>query len=160
MTQKINRGVIELARIEISKTKEILILTSIASHYRKGLWLKLLNTTDFNYSFAFGEGINSSIHYIPLDVINGFVKLNRMLTVKNIFLGRILVWQLGAVRISLKSKYSVIIFMGDFYCLSTWLSAIICRLRGVRVVFWGHGIYGNESKIASSAESVGRGLKK
>ena len=29
--------------------------------------------------------------------------------------------------------------------ISTWIASFILRLRGVKVLFWGHGIYGNES---------------
>ena len=31
--------------------------------------------------------------------------------------------------------------------ISSWIASVIFRLRGVKVIFWGHGIYGNESYI-------------
>ena len=31
--------------------------------------------------------------------------------------------------------------------ISTWISAIIARLRNRKVYFWTHGLYGNESKL-------------
>lgn len=28
--------------------------------------------------------------------------------------------------------------------LSTWLAIIVCKVRGIKTVFWSHGLYGNE----------------
>lgn len=127
---------------------KVLILTNIAPNYRKSLWFKLLQNNSFNCSFAYGEISSSGIPQISQDVIRKISKSKQLQSVKNVLLNKkVLFWQSGALRIALKGDYSVIVFLGECYCLSTWLSAIICRLRGVRVVFWGHGIYGNESKL-------------
>lgn len=128
--------------------KKILILTNIAPIYRKSLWLKLLQNDSFNCSFAYGTNSTSGIPQVYQDEFRVFSQSNQIQSVKNIWLKKtILFWQSGALRIALKGDYSVIVFLGECYCLSTWLSAVICRLRGIRVVFWGHGIYGNESKL-------------
>lgn len=128
--------------------KKILILTNIAPMYRKPLWLKLLQNNSFDCTFAYGVNVSLGIPQIQLDEIKNFSKPGQLQTIKNIWLKKkVLFWQSGALRIALKSDYSVIVFLGECYCLSTWLSAIICRLRGIRVVFWGHGIYGNESRL-------------
>ncbi|BBM03888.1 glycosyltransferase [Microbulbifer sp. GL-2] len=34
--------------------------------------------------------------------------------------------------------------MGEAHRISTWISAIIARVAGKKIVFWTHGIYGNE----------------
>lgn len=126
---------------------KLLIITNIAPHYRKSLWLKLLLNNKFCCSFAYGDNPNLGIPQIHRDEIESLNKSSKLLTVMNVWLKKkILFWQSGSLRIALKGDYSIIIFLGECYCFSTWLSAIICRLRGVRVVFWGHGIYGNESK--------------
>jgi glycosyltransferase involved in cell wall biosynthesis len=128
--------------------QDILILTNIAPIYRKSLWLTLLRNESFHCSFAYGESHALGIPQIKLNDIEDGIKLNRIQIVKNTWLKKkALIWQSGALRFALKSNYSIIVFLGDFYCLSTWLSAVICRLRGTRVVFWGHGIYGNESML-------------
>ena len=128
--------------------KKILILTNIAPIYRKFLWLKLLQNDSFNCSFAYGTNSTSGIPQVYQDEFRAFSQSNQIQSVKNIWLKKtILFWQSGALRIALKGDYSVIVFLGECYCLSTWLSAVICRFRGIRVVFWGHGIYGNESKL-------------
>lgn len=128
--------------------KKILILTNIAPIYRKSLWLKLLQNDSFNCSFAYGKNSSSGIPQIHQDEFGTFSRSKQLQSIKNIWLKKkVLLWQSGSLRIALKRDYSVIIFLGECYCLSTWLAAVICRLRGIRVVFWGHGIYGNESKL-------------
>ena len=37
--------------------------------------------------------------------------------------------------------------MAEMNVISTWLAVIICKLRSTEIWFWGHGIYGNESKL-------------
>lgn len=131
-----------------SLKEKVLVLTNIAPFYRKQLWLGLLRKASFNCSFAYGESRTLGIPQMHLNDIENLLETKRIQNVRNIwFKKKALLWQSGAFRIALEGNYSVIVFLGECYCLSTWLSAIIFRLRGVRVVFWGHGIYGNESKL-------------
>ncbi|QXP64481.1 glycosyltransferase [Polaribacter sp. HaHaR_3_91] len=37
--------------------------------------------------------------------------------------------------------------MGEIQVISTWLAMLICKIRGIQVVYWTHGIYGNESYL-------------
>jgi len=57
--------------------------------------------------------------------------------VRNIRFGGPFIWQagvFGAIR-----DRDVVIFLGNMYYLSTWVAAAYARLRGKRVLFWGHG---------------------
>jgi glycosyltransferase involved in cell wall biosynthesis len=131
--------------------KRILIITNIAPSYRKTLWLKLLRNTSFNYSFVYGENSSLGIKQIGLDELSLFRESKQLQNVKNLWLiKKVLIWQSGVFGIVLNGNYSAGIFLGDFYCLSTWIVAIFFRMRGIQVVFWGHGIYGNESKLKLS----------
>jgi len=119
------------------------------------LWLKLLQNNAFNCFFAYGEDSSSGIPQVHQDEFGAFSESKRIQRIRNIWLKKkVLFWQSGALRIALKSDCSVIVFLGECYCLSTWLSAIICRLRGIRVVFWGHGIYGNESTLKLTLREI------
>ena len=48
-------------------------------------------------------------------------------------------WQSGVLRTASKRGLDTIIFLGNMYFLSTWVAAIVARLTGKRVLFWGHG---------------------
>ncbi|WP_432697804.1 glycosyltransferase [Marinobacterium sp. YM272] len=39
----------------------------------------------------------------------------------------------------------VVVFWGDAFCPGNWLAACMTRLMGKKLVFWTHGLYGNES---------------
>ena len=67
--------------------------------------------------------------------------------IKNIRIKGVLVWQKGVVKEIWKGSCSVALFTGDMNVLSTWIGSFLARLMGKKVVFWGHGIYGNESIV-------------
>ena len=127
--------------------KKIFLFTNIASHYRSSLWIKLLNTSHETH-FLYGSNSKSGIQSIDFSAKEFFPYKNQLHQLKNLwFKSKILFWQKGVVSQCLRSKIDLAIFLGEMYCLSTWLAVIICRIRGVRVAFWGHGIYGNKGKI-------------
>lgn len=64
--------------------------------------------------------------------------------IKNIWLGPFL-WQKGLIKEALNTKSATYIMLGQFNFLSTWVAVPILRLRGIKVFFWSHGVYGNES---------------
>lgn len=128
--------------------KNIFLFINIASHYRSCLWLKLLQSSDFNSKFVFGGSGTSGIKTIDFDRKVFLNYSDRFLKVKNIWIGsRILIWQTGIIMFCIKSKMNVAFFTGEMYCLSTWIAALICRIRKIQVVFWGHGLYGNEGQV-------------
>ncbi|HZU62862.1 MAG TPA: glycosyltransferase family 4 protein [Novosphingobium sp.] len=53
---------------------------------------------------------------------------------------RHLIWQPNAVKVALERPgYDAIVYLASPYFLSTWVGAALARLRGIRVLFWGHG---------------------
>lgn len=122
--------------------------TNIAPHYRKSLWELLLKDKDININIFFGR--SSKHHRIKEIVLTQDIfdqeKL-RLHNLKNIRLFNILVFQIGTIKDAIKNKPDVALFLGQAYIISTWLAAIIYKLKGVKVFFWGHGLYGNESLI-------------
>lgn len=79
--------------------------------------------------------------YCDLDYANGGVAWVR---IHNIAHKRVCFWQTGLIRMALFGGHQVHIYWGEAHRLSTWLSILVSRLRGKRVVFWSHGLYGNE----------------
>jgi len=50
-----------------------------------------------------------------------------------------LLWQSGLIGLALSPRYSTIVYLADPHFPATWLSAILARLSGKRVLFWTHG---------------------
>ena len=58
-----------------------------------------------------------------------------------------LVYQAGLLRLGLDPKIHCIIYEGNPYYISTWLSAMLARICGKRVLFWTHGWLSRETGI-------------
>ena len=56
-------------------------------------------------------------------------------------------WQKGSVKILIFKDYDSAIFLGDMIIISNWIAIIICKLRGKKINFWTHGVYGNEKGL-------------
>ncbi len=54
------------------------------------------------------------------------------------------IWQKGIIRLCATQDFDVMVFTGEMYCLSTWIASVISHIRKKDVIFWGHGVYGNE----------------
>lgn len=128
--------------------KIIYNFTNIPSHYRGLLWSKLIESNFFEFHFFFAKNNKLNIKEIDFNTQVFQNKKERLHAIKNYWLKkRILIWQSGVVKMCFKDKFHTAIFLGEFQVLSTWLAILICKFRGIQVVFWTHGIYGNESFI-------------
>lgn len=128
--------------------KVVYFFTNIAPHYRAPLWKKLLDHPQWTAHFFFGDSGKSGIVTIDLDEPGFKQHKDRLHPLKNYWLkGDFLLWQKGVLRECLFARFDNAVFLGEVSRLSTWAGAIICRLRGKHVSFWGHGLYGNERGI-------------
>lgn len=120
--------------------------TNIASHYRKNLLEKLVDSKNFEFHFLYGSNASLKIKEIDFHS-SAFVKnKNQLHRLRNIwFKGNILIWQSNVISNCLKKEFHTGIFLGEFQVISTWIAAFICKLRGIQVVYWTHGLYGNET---------------
>jgi len=124
----------------------IYYLTNLAPLYRKKLWETLLESDFFNLHILFGKNSTSGIKTIDFDGPIFVKNKSKLKPLRNFWIqGKYLVWQRGVLRKVLFDKVDMIILLGEFLIFSNWVAAVICRLRGIKVVFAGHGIYGNEN---------------
>ena len=125
--------------------KKIYNFTNIAPHYRLNLWLSLLNSVVYEYHFFYGSNLHLGIKEINLIKDISQEKQKFFHQIKNIWLKkRILIWQSKVVSTCLLKEMECAIFLGEFNVLSTWIAMLICRFRGIKVIYWTHGLYGNE----------------
>lgn len=112
-------------------------------HYRMPVLQALSQELSGEYELTFLSDVTSPHSGVaPLD----FEQLRGWRRLKNLWLGPWL-WQRGLIRDIVKNKYDVLVLLGQFNFLSTWVVAILARLLGTRVLFWSHGVYGNESRL-------------
>jgi glycosyltransferase involved in cell wall biosynthesis len=98
--------------------------------------------------------------YIPnndtkgLNIIqDGFDDLN-ILSITNLSITGRLIYQFGVVSAIFTRDYDVVVLWGGANVLSNWLAILIAKLKKVKVVFWGHGLYGNEGFLKLNLRCV------
>ena len=126
---------------------KILYFTNVFPHYRISIWKELLNSKKFSISIFYSksqldqiEGVDLSRNFSEKNIL----KLNY---IKNYKIFGHIVWQSMSIKKSFFSNYDVILLLGDMKIISNWIVSIISRLRNKKVIFWTHGIYGNESYL-------------
>jgi glycosyltransferase involved in cell wall biosynthesis len=127
--------------------KRIDIITNMAPHYRACLWKTILQSSQLCAHFVFSRVQSSSIRQVDFDTPGWEPFANRLHVVKNHYAGGVLIWQRGVIGHAIRSSASVFVMLDQMYTLSSWLTVIIARMRGRKIIFWGHGFYGNESGL-------------
>lgn len=128
------------------KNRIVFNFTNIASHYRTLLWEKLLESESFEFHFFYGKNNGLNIKEIDFTSVVFQKKKDRLHRLKNFWIkNKILIWQSGVIKKCLSEKIDTAIFLGEFQVVSTWLAVCICKIKGIKVVYWTHGLYGNES---------------
>lgn len=130
------------------KLNKVYYFTNIFPHYRKPIWRAIIESKDLDVTFFYSEsnplGIKQTHDKETLTWLNkGYINQNNGFWIFN----KILIWQSTVLKRGLIDSFDSIILLGDMYLLSNWLLAIIARLRGKKVIFWSHGLYGNENNI-------------
>jgi glycosyltransferase involved in cell wall biosynthesis len=128
---------------------KVAIIENIAPLYRLALWQKLSQVVEPEYHFFSSASSLNGIATINKDFAEKPINEGglRWKFLRNIIVFRRLVWQTGCIKLVSKSDFDVYIMLGEMNIISIWISAIICKIRKRKVLFWGHGIYGDEGII-------------
>lgn len=120
---------------------------NLAPLYRAPLWNALLHHPGWDVHFYYGNNMNG-VETIDFDREEFAAKSDKIHKVRNYWWKKNrLVWQKGVIRECVYSNIDFAVFSGEMSRLSTWIAVIICRFRGVKVIFWEHGLYGDEKGL-------------
>lgn len=122
----------------------IALFTDQGAHYRFPVFRAIAESCpdDVAIDFFIPENDSKGLHV--LDEVNSELRCSR---IKNISLGHRLFYQSGVVSAILRGRYDVIVLWGGATILSNWFALVAAKIRNVRIVFWGHGFYGNEGAV-------------
>lgn len=110
---------------------KIAIIYTHFPHYRAPVFEALSRSVRYDFSFYYDpSGIDETI-------ATGEAAVNHYQL--NVISWRGLLWQRGALSLACCSKLDGYIFLGNPFIISTWIAAILVRLRGKPVLFWTHG---------------------
>jgi glycosyltransferase involved in cell wall biosynthesis len=133
---------------------KVAYFTNVAPHYREKLWLAFIENLKVEFHFFFGKHPNPSIKSIDFEEPRWQEYQKQIHDIENIkFKGR-LIYQAGVIKQILFNNWDVIILLGDANIISNWIAAKLARFRGIPVIFWGHGIYGNEMYLKKKIRKI------
>ena len=111
---------------------KVAVIYHLWPHYRRAVMQAMDRSRCVEYYF-YGSGDSfEGIAHVDPGAVRNFVRAP--------FTRRIgLTWQPGAIAAVRRGGFDAVIFLADPHFLSTWVAAGLARLRGIRVLFWGHG---------------------
>lgn len=110
--------------------KHICLISNCAPTYRKGIF----DLLDKNYSVNWVFGQIDNIKDLDTTYYKGVVYKSSIIRLP---IGTYLVK--GAIRQAFNRRNEYYFIIGDAKCMSAWVSALIAKLRGKKVVYWSHG---------------------
>jgi glycosyltransferase involved in cell wall biosynthesis len=123
------------------ETRVAVVYHSVAL-YREAIFRKLFGSnTDPEYTLFSGTTSNqATLKLVSPDIAHKTLDSGgwRWIIVRNFWIGQILI-QPRILLLPFQRKWDCVIFLGNAYYLTTWLSAALCRLTGKRVLMWTHG---------------------
>ncbi|MDY9918320.1 MAG: glycosyltransferase [Proteiniphilum sp.] len=132
----------------------IKFFADIAPHYRRPIWNVLLNNPGWDMHFFFGDSENG-VAAIDFEKEGFSSNKHRLHKVKNYWWKKeTLLWQTKVIRECCGTKFDYAIFTSEMSRPSTWIAASICRLRGIKVFFWAHGLYGREKGLKLKLKKI------
>lgn len=128
---------------ERERKPRVAVICQVMAHYREAIHKQLDESSELDFVFASDpDGSHYALKTMSPD------GLREHLVLKNRYWGRA-TWQSGVTRMALSKRYDSYIFTGDVSVLSTWVGAIVARLRGKPVLFWTIGWHRPEGGIKS-----------
>ena len=121
--------------------KRVAVVYNYIHHYRVPIFRLLSNESDIQYTIY--AGTISEINIKKADIKLSKIPLAdggiRWMPLKNFWIFNFILFQYEIIKPSFFSKYDTVIFLGNMYYISTWISALITRIIGKKVIFWTHG---------------------
>jgi len=103
---------------------------------------------EIDFEFYFGNGSKrNKIKAIDFNTETWIKKSNKTHRLKNRRLFGRIVWQSGVIKTVLKHNFDAVMLLADANILSTWIAALILKLKRVEISFWGHGLYERKSVV-------------
>jgi len=129
----------------------VAFLQRVMPLYRFGFY-KALSCLDHPYHFTLfskrGADKVNRIEIIPPKLFNELTRKEKMQWIDAEAIcyhkGKIL-WQKGVLKSILKKEFDVVMLSNQMTHLFYWIVIFCCKLRGIKLVFWSHGLQGNET---------------
>lgn len=115
-------------------TMKTCLISITASHYRSRIY-RLMDKV-FGCDFIFGKD-DTTVKRMDISLLTSAFEINNRPVFGGVYI------QPGICR--MVKDYDIIINDLGILCLSSWFIMILAKIRGQKVITWGHGWYGRES---------------
>lgn len=114
----------------MTRPVRVLVVYHHLPHYRYDVFRRLEDDPTLEVEFAAAPfSVDGSIPTIPATMLRRFHPL------RNVWVGPFL-WQVGLLRLLVRRRPDVVIYLGVFAYLSTWVGAVFARLLRTPVLYW------------------------
>ena len=129
--------------------KRVAIVYNYIHHYRVPIFSLLSQQTDIEYTIYSGTESEISIKKAnkKLSIISPSDGGIRWVFLTNLWFFKFILFQKQIIKPSFFFKFDTIIYLGNMYYISTWISALISRLLRKKVIFWTHGYIKEEKNF-------------
>ncbi len=133
-----------------TKTVGIAFVQRLLPIYRLGFY-KALSKLNYPYHFTLfcpkGSDTVTNIKTISPEVLNASTnnKFDWIDTKITFYNTSDILWQSGLIIPVVLKRYDVLMLSNKLSHLFYWLLILICKLRGIKIIFWSHGLQGNET---------------
>lgn len=129
----------------------VVITHHFLAHYRRTIYNALCRQRFPLPHYSFVAGTRTNIPIKTIDAKTAEIDPDRgglrWKFIKNYWFFKIFLWQTGLMKLAVNRNVDVIIYLGVMYHLSTWVSILIAKLTGKRVLMWTHGFLREEKGI-------------
>lgn len=109
-----------------------LVVYPYMQHYRLGVFQEMDKTEGIEYTFVSDVIGRQGIKSLPPTAVSRHQLTTRKVTGP-------LSWQRGVIPILFEQDYDVVIFFAEINAISTWIGALVSRIRRKPVLFWTTG---------------------
>jgi glycosyltransferase involved in cell wall biosynthesis len=128
------------------KDKKIAIIYHYISHYRVPIFNVLSRSVTNEYTIISGTETDIKIKLADNNLKNITPEEGglRWIQIENKWILKYFLWQRGLLQTISKSNFDALIFLGNMYYLSTWIAAVLGKLKGRKIIIWTHGFIRDE----------------
>lgn len=121
------------------------IIYHYIARYRMPIFEELSRSTSTDFVFLSDDKTPEAA--LELAPLHAHPDVN-WIRVRNRWLFSKVLWQSGVVKAAFFGNFKCFIFLGERRFASTWVAALVARLRGKPVLFWTHGVTKRERGLS------------
>ncbi len=122
------------------RAKRVIVFQQKLPHYRMGVFETIAHGGAFSYVFCFGRRDDPTASGLPRPPVTFAARFAPMRQLSLPGLRAPITFQMEEVRAALSRDFDVLIYSADLHIISYVVGSILARLRGKKVIHWGHGI--------------------